>query len=165
MRSVHTLASVHCHFWGTSLPCLACGTPGSLSCDCVSFTLPPSCPPWLGDHYSLHRYYGDSDSCRPPSSNRQVSLVSEHALLDIPSPTTPCAPVPAMLLAPGRLGLRFALLRYRRFFGLRTFQAVSSVASGRIEFVSQPSLSRSSTDYPFTSSCSPRRVATTQLLS
>ena len=44
---------------------------------------------------------------------------------------------PAMLLAPGGLGLRFALDRYRRFFGLRSFLAVSSVASGRIEFVSR----------------------------
>jgi hypothetical protein len=46
--------------------------------------------------------------------------------------------LPAMLLAPGGLGLRFALCRYRRFFGLRSSSAVSSVASGRIEFVSQP---------------------------
>src|SRR5687768_3178998 len=68
-------------------------------------------------------------------------------------------------LAPDGLGHRFALHRYRRFFGLRTSLAVSSVASGRIEFVSQPTLGRSSTDYPFTSSCSPPRVTTTQLLS
>lgn len=47
--------------------------------------------------------------------------------------------LPAMLLAPGGLGHRFALCRYRRFFGLRTSPVVSSVASGRIEFVSQPS--------------------------
>ena len=39
----------------------------------------------------------------------QVSLIHTHALQDIPSPTTPCASVPAMLLAPGGLGLRFAL--------------------------------------------------------
>ena len=48
--------------------------------------------------------------------------------------------LPAMLGAPGGLGLRFALIRYRRFLGLRTFLAVSSVASGRIEFVSQPAI-------------------------
>ena len=48
--------------------------------------------------------------------------------------------LPAMLLAPGGLGHRFALCRYRRFFGLRTSPVVSSVASGRIEFVSQPSI-------------------------
>ena len=41
MRSVHTLAWVHAHLGGTSLPCLAFwkGTPGSLICSCVSFTL------------------------------------------------------------------------------------------------------------------------------
>ena len=39
----------------------------------------------------------------------QVSLIHMHALPDIPSPTTPCASVPAMLLAPGGLGLRVAL--------------------------------------------------------
>src|SRR5207237_3970920 len=44
---------------------------------------------------------------------------------------------PAMLLAPGGLGLRFALCRYRRCFGLHPLLAVSSVASGRIEFVSR----------------------------
>ena len=32
----------------------------------------------------------------------QVSLIHEHALRDIPSPPTPCAPVPAMLLCSGQ---------------------------------------------------------------
>src|SRR5881275_1762670 len=73
--------------------------------------------------------------------------------------------LPAILLAPGGLGPRFACSGYRRFFGLRSFPADSSVASGRIEFVSQHLLGCSSTDYPFTFSCSPPRVATTQLLS
>src|SRR5688572_24266714 len=68
--------------------------------------------------------------------------------------------LPAMLVAPGGLGLRLAFLRYRRFFGLRSTLAVSSVASGCIEFVAQPQSGRSSTDYLFTSSCSPPRVAT-----
>jgi hypothetical protein len=45
--------------------------------------------------------------------------------------------LPAILLVPGGLGHRFALFGYRRFFGLRSWLAVSSVASGRIEFVSQ----------------------------
>jgi hypothetical protein len=44
---------------------------------------------------------------------------------------------PAMLLVPGGLDPRFALSSYRRFFGLRSLLAVSSVASGRIEFVSR----------------------------
>jgi len=39
----------------------------------------------------------------------QVSLITERALPDIQSPPTRCAPFPAMLLAPGRLGPRFAL--------------------------------------------------------
>ena len=42
-----------------------------------------------------------------------------------------------MLLVPGGLDPRFALSSYRRFFGLRSLLAVSSVASGRIEFVSR----------------------------
>jgi len=40
----------------------------------------------------------------------QVSLITDRALPDIQSPPTLCAPVPAMLLAPGRLRLRFALV-------------------------------------------------------
>src|SRR5512146_3318893 len=95
----------------------------------------------------------------------QVSLIHERTLPDIPSPTTPCAPVFRRCFFPGGLGLRFAFLGYRRFFGLRSLLAVSSVASGRIELVSQHSLRRSSTDYPFASSCSPPRVVTRQLLS
>src|SRR5665213_518017 len=47
-----------------------------------------------------------------------------------------------LLLAPGGLGLRFALDCSRRFFGLRSLLAVSSVASGRIEFVSRASSAR-----------------------
>jgi hypothetical protein len=48
----------------------------------------------------------------------------------------------------------FALLRQSH----QSHQAVSSLCRN-------PRLGRSSTDYPFTSSCSPPRVATTQLLS
>ena len=76
IRSVHTLASVHSHWGGTSLPCLACGTPGRGICICVSFTFPPSYPPLLHGHYSLHRYYGGSDSCSAPSSTRAGILDS-----------------------------------------------------------------------------------------
>ena len=47
-----------------------------------------------------------------------------------------------MLLVPGGLDLRFALQGCRRFFGLRTLLAVSSVAYGRIEFVSRAVLAR-----------------------
>ena len=136
MRWVHTLASVHSHCGATSLPCLAFGTPGRFICNCVCFTLPPSCPPWLHGRYPLHRYYGDSDSCSAPSSTRA-------GLLDSPAGTSrhsvsnhPMRPrLPAILPVPGGLGLRFAWEGYRRFFGLRSWLAVSSVASGRIEFV------------------------------
>ena len=48
-------------------------------------------------------------------------------------------PRPGFAPRTGRLGPRFALGCSRRFFGLRSFPAVSSVACGRIEFVSQPS--------------------------
>src|SRR5438132_4114916 len=70
IRSVHTLASVHAHRGATSLPCLANGTPGRVGCSSVAFTVPPSCPPWLHDRYSLHRCYEDSDSCPAPSRTR-----------------------------------------------------------------------------------------------
>ena len=135
MRSVHTLASVHSHFGGTSLPCLACGTPGSLNCVCVSFTLPPSCPPWLGGRYPLHRYYGDSDSCPAPSSARTGLLDYRTCISGHSVSNHPMRPHPGFAPGAGGLGLRLALLRYRRFFGLRSFPAVSSVACGRIEFV------------------------------
>jgi len=95
----------------------------------------------------------------------QVSLVHGRALPVIPSPPTPCASAPAMLPAPGRLGLRFA---FPAIDGSSDFahcsqsrqshKAVSSLCRGR-------SFARSSTDCLFTSSCSPRRVAGTQLLS
>src|SRR5580658_180945 len=131
MRSVHTLASVQSHFGGTSLPCLAPlwrGTPGSLNCVCVSFTLPPSCPPWLHGHYPLRSYYGDSDSCPAPSSARTGLLdyrtcISRHSVSNHPMRPR----LPAMLRVPGGLGPRFAFGRYRRFFGLRSLLAVSSV--------------------------------------
>ena len=56
------------------------------------------------------------------------------ALPDIPSPPTLCAPVPAMLCS-GQAWPPVHLGGCRRCFGLRSLVAVSSVASGRIEFV------------------------------
>ena len=102
----------------------------------------------------------------PLPAPEQVSLIHEHALPDIPSPTTPCASVcrPCFLLradlAPDSLCVAiggssdFAQYSQSR----QSHQAVSSLYRN-------PRLGRSSTDYPFTSSCSPPRVATTQLLS
>ena len=136
MRSVHTAASVHSHAGATSLPCLACGTPGSGICSCISFTLPPSCPPWLHGRYPLHRYYEDSDSCPAPSRTRAGILDSQTCISRHSVSNHPMRPCPGYrCCAPGRLGLRFALIGYRRFFGLRSVLAVSSVAYGRIEFV------------------------------
>src|SRR4051794_7753373 len=141
MRSVHTLASVHSHCGVTSLPCLAFGTPGRLICSCVSFTLPPSCPPWLHGRYPLRRYYRDSDSCCAPYSTAAGLLDSRTRTYERSVSNHPMRPrLPAMLRAPGGLGPRFAFLGYRRFFGLRSLLAVSSVASGRIEFVLQRSI-------------------------
>jgi len=165
MRSVHTLASVHSHCGATSLPCLARGTPGSLICSCVSFTLPPSCPPWLHGRYSLRRYYGDSDSCPAPSGTRTglldyLTCISGHSVSNHPMRPR----LPAILLVPGGLGLRFALSGYRRFFGFRSFLAVSSVASGRIEFVSRAYDARQLYGLPFRFqllSTTRRRVAVT----
>ena len=59
-----------------TLPCLAIGTRGSLNCSSVFLALPPSYPPLLHDRYSLHRYYGGSDSCSAPSSTRTGILDS-----------------------------------------------------------------------------------------
>ena len=140
MRSVHTLASVHPHRGGTSLPCLAFGTPGRFICICISFTLSPSCPPWLHGHYPFHCYYGDSDSCPAPSSTRSGILgsharTSRHSVSNHPmrlrSGNASCS---------GRTWPPIRFAGYRRFFGLRSLLAVSSVASGRIEFVSQRSI-------------------------
>jgi hypothetical protein len=142
------------------------GTRVGLSSGILSFIRPPSCPPWLHGHYPLRSYYGDSDSCPALSSIGQVSLITKCAFPDIPSPTTPCAPVfrPYFLfradLAPDSLCV--AIGGSSDFaFGWQahqSHQAVSSLCRG-------PYWPVSSTDYPFVSSCSPHRVAAMQLLS
>ena len=96
----------------------------------------------------------------------QVSLITECAFPDIPSPTTPCAPV-SRQCSWLRAGLAsdspcravggssdFAHCSQSR----QSHKAVSSLYRG-------PSWPVSSTDCPFVSSCSPRPVARTQLLS
>src|SRR5688572_21961577 len=95
----------------------------------------------------------------------QVSLVHDRALPDIPSPPTPCASAPAMLPVPGRLGPRFA------FPAIGGSSDFAHCSQSRQSHTAVSSLCRghrfacSSTDYLFTSSCSPRRVTGTQLLS
>jgi hypothetical protein len=166
MRWVHTAASVHSHCGGTSLPCLACGTPGSFICSCVGFTLPPSCPPSLRGHYPFHRYYEDSESCPAPCSTRTGFLGSWVCASGHSVSTHPMRPRGGVALSPPRTWPPIRLVGYRRFFGLRSFLAGSSVAFGRIEFVARVAIGPvSSTDYPFTSSCSPPHLAVTQLLS
>lgn len=166
MRSVHTAASVHSHWGGTSLPCLAFGTPGSCICSGVSFTRPPSCPPWLHGRYPLLRYYEDSDSCSAPSGTRTGILGSWACASRHSVSTHPMRPRSGYAFGSGQAWPPIRLGSYRRCFGLRSSLAVSSVAFGRIEFVSWVAIGPiSSTDYLFTSSCSPPHLAVTQLLS
>ena len=139
MRSVHTLASVHAHFGGTSLPCLARGTPGRSNCDWASFTLPLSCPPSLHGRYPFHRYYEDSDSCPAPSSTRTGLLDSRTCTSGHSVSNHPMRPRSGHAFRSGQASPPIRFAGYRRSFGLRSLLAVSSVASGRIEFVSQPS--------------------------
>src|SRR4051794_11478877 len=104
MRSVHTLASVHAHLGVTSLPCLACfGTPGSLICSCVSFTLPLSCP--LGSTV-VSRFIATTGTLTPALLFRapgQVSLVHRTCTSRHSVSNHPCAPVfrPYFLLRAG----------------------------------------------------------------
>jgi len=101
-----------------------------------------------------------------PLPPEQISLVTQRALRNIPSPTTPCVPA------------------HRRFFLFRAGLASDSPSqaiggSSDFDHCSQSHqsheaessscrgarLSLSSTDCPFTSSCSPPHVAMKQLLS
>ena len=70
MRWVHTALepSERVIFrWDASPACLGvCATVAGLVWPGVSFTLSPSCLPWLHGRYPLHRYYGDSDSRAAP---------------------------------------------------------------------------------------------------
>src|SRR5208283_4036028 len=96
----------------------------------------------------------------------QVSLIIQCAFPDIPSPTTPCAPVsrrcswfPTDLtsVSPCRAiggSSDFARCSQSR----QSHKAVSSLCRGPFRPVC-------STNYPFVSSCSPHRVAAMQLLS
>jgi len=101
-----------------------------------------------------------------PLAPGQVSLISERAFPDIPSPTTPCAPVfrRCSLLRAGlasdslwvAIGGSSDFAHYSQ--SRQSHKAVSSLYRGPFRLVC-------STDYPFVSSCSPRPLARTQLLS
>ena len=95
----------------------------------------------------------------------QVSLIHERVLRNIPSPTTPCAPFPAMPLAPVGLGLRFAWVSLSPVLRTSyiTRSLVSRIRPNRV-CVAGFSGPVCSTDYSFISSCSPHHVTMTQLL-
>jgi hypothetical protein len=124
------------HACFVTLPCLARGTRDSLYCSNASLTLPPSCPPSLHGHYSLHRYYEDSDSCPAPSSTRTGILGSCALRFQTFRLHPPYAPLFRRCFCSGQAWPPVHLGGYRQCFGLRSLLAVSSVASGRIEFVS-----------------------------
>ena len=134
LRSVHTAASVPSHWGDTALPGLAFGTPGSLICSCISFPLPPACPPWLHGRYPLHRCYEGSDSCPAPAAPGQVSLVHQFVLPDLPSPPTEYRPCGGNALLPPQAWPPLRFGGYRRCFGFRAVPAVSAVVFSRIEF-------------------------------
>ena len=93
---------------------------------------------------SVHRYYEGSDSC-PRSLRRQVSPLTSPNLPIVPPPTTPCAPL--SLVPPSqRIGLfpGFAMESQARRYTM-------------------PNQVRHPTDRQFASSCSPLRLAATQL--
>ena len=95
----------------------------------------------------------------------QRSLVHSPVLPDIPSPSTGCAPAAAMrrsasgLASDSPWGLSAVL---RTSFCTRSL--VSRIQPHRVRIVG-PHWTYQSTDYPFTSSCSPPHLAVTQLLS
>ena len=115
----------------------------------------------------ISRFIATTGTLTPaPLPPTQVSLVAQRALPDIPSPTTPCAPVFRQCflfragLAPDSLWFAIGgssdFAHYSQSH--QSHEAVSSSCRG-------VSLSLSSTDYLFTSSCSPPHVAMMQLLS
>ena len=113
IRSVHTLASVHpiglAAWVGLLLLYLAIGIVSRLSI-ARSFPSRIHLPTPLGSTV-VTRFIATMGTLTPAlllHAPRQVSLITRHALPGIQSPPTPCAPFLAMLLAPGRLGPRFA---------------------------------------------------------
>ena len=113
----------------------------------------------------ISRFLATTGTLTPvPLPPGQVSLVIPRARPDIPSPTTPCAPAfrPCFLFRAGlatdslwvAIGGASDFVRCSQSH--QSHEAESSSCRGA-------SSSLSSTDCPFTSGCSPPRVATTQL--
>ncbi len=119
-------------------------------------------PRW-GVSSLLRRLY----SCSALPAPEQVSLVHKLALPDVPLQSPHAPPSSGDTSCSGRawpaisLGSLSAVLRT----SFRPSSVVSRIRPYRVRVVSLFSEAVSSADYPFTSSCSPPRVATTQLLS
>ena len=158
--------AIHPHFCCLTLPCLACGTRGSFGCSRVSVMLPPSYPPWLHGRYPLHCYYGGSDSCLAPSRTKTGILDYQTRTSRHPVSNHPMRPVPGYASCSRSAWPPTRLAGYRRFFGLRTSLAVSSVAYRPYRVCMTAHLrTAQSTGCLFTFSCSPPHLAVTQLLS
>lgn len=109
----------------------------------------------------VHHYYGSSDSC-PSQSLRQVSLLYESNLPDVPTPTTPCRPRHREFVFHVPVQPRIAAFRKRPIpleilYGTSASPLPSRLAAtaGRIEFTFV-------SDHPFAFRCSPPRFAATQ---
>ena len=131
-----------------------------------SFTSPPSCPPSLHGRYPLRRYYEDSDSCPAPFRTKAGILdsrtcisghsVSNHAM-------RPCSGHTSLLRAGLASDLRCSLSAVPRTSYIPS-SLVSRIRPYRVRCGGRH-WAPQSTDYPFTSSCSPPHLAVTQLLS
>jgi len=112
----------------------------------------------------FHHYYGSSASCLSQSL-RQVSLLYESNLPDVPTPTTPCRPRHHEFGFHVSVQPRIAAFRQRPIprgilYGTSASPMSSRLAAttGRIEFTFV-------SDRPFASRCSLPRLATTQFRS
>ena len=112
----------------------------------------------------FHHCYGSSDSC-PSQSLRQVSLLNESNLPDVPTPTTPCRPRHHEFVFHVSVQPRIAAFQRRRIprgilYGTSASPLSSRLAAttGRIEFTRV-------SDRPFASRCSPPRFSATQFRS
>ena len=112
----------------------------------------------------FHRYYGSSDSCLSQSL-RQVSLLYESNLPDVPTPTTPCRPRHHEFGFHVSVQPRISAFRQRPIphgilYGTSASPMSSRLAAttGRIEFTRV-------SDHPFAFRCFPPRLASTQFRS
>ena len=158
MRSVHTSASAHTQFrWvGVSAPCLATSALAVLLCPGMVFTHPPSCPAFPRTGFASpsfrgpctrpQRYYAGSDSC-------------------CASPTQQVSPLRSLAFPASRPQPRYAAR------SSRAYHLVPPVSPRGPDFAlheqarhcTPPNRVRYPTGCRFASSCSPPRLAATQL--